>query len=334
MDHAPNGYHAHIYFQGTDERARALALREALSGRFPDAVLGRVHEGPVAFHPAPMYQVKFAPEHLQAVLPWLHAHHAGLSVLIHPLIGDVVAAHTTEAIWIGAPLELDRDRLARATEGRPVRTPVLTGDAAPFTVLRLDASGRRADSAGRALADQAVARLVAANPGARVLRRDLADGLPLLDPERLAAMWTAPEQRTARQAGLMADGDVLIDELKAADAVVLAMPIYNFGPPAALKAWADLVARNGVTFAYAPTGPKGLLPDRPVYAIVTSGGTPVDAPYDHATPWLRQFLSFVGISDVRIIKAERLVAGGADAARAAQDALDAALPGAGVQAAK
>jgi FMN-dependent NADH-azoreductase len=281
-----------------------------------------------------MYQVKFAPEHLQAVLPWLHAHHAGLSVLIHPLIGDVVAAHTTEAIWIGAPLELDRDRLARATEGRPVRTPVLTGDAAPFTVLRLDASGRRADSAGRALADQAVARLVAANPGARVLRRDLADGLPLLDPERLAAMWTAPEQRTARQAGLMADGDVLIDELKAADAVVLAMPIYNFGPPAALKAWADLVARNGVTFAYAPTGPKGLLPDRPVYAIVTSGGTPVDAPYDHATPWLRQFLSFVGISDVRIIKAERLVAGGADAARAAQDALDAALPGAGVQAAK
>lgn len=333
MAHAPTGYHAHVYFQSDTQRARAHALRAALADRFPSATTGPVHDRPVAFHPAPMFQVRFAPEHLPSVLPWLHAHHAGLSILVHPLIGDVVAAHTTEAIWIGEPIALDRDRLARAGEGARVRPPVHETDAA-FTILRIDASARRADSAGRALADDAVARLQAAHPGARVLHRDLADGLPLLDPERLAAMWTAPAERDARQAGLMADGDRLIEELQAADAVVLAMPIYNFGPPAALKAWADLVARNGVTFRYTPTGPEGMLPDRPVYAIVTSGGTPVDAPYDLATPWLRQFLRFVGIEDVRIVKAERLVAGGEAAAQAARDGLDAVLPARAGQAAK
>jgi FMN-dependent NADH-azoreductase len=327
MPHAPTGYHAHIYFLDETQRERALLLREAVAQRFPAAILGRVHAGPVAFHPAPMYQVKFAPEHLTAVLPWLHAHHAGLSVLVHPIIGDVVAAHTTEAIWIGAALEVDRERLAAAGEDTSVRG-ISADSPAPFTILRIDASGRRAGSVGRGLADDAVSRLVAANPGARVVHRDLADGLPLLDPERLSALWTAAGDRSVRQAGLMADGDVLIEELKAADAVVLAMPIYNFGPPAALKAWADLVARSGVTFHYTATGPKGALKDRPVYAIVTSGGLPIGADADHATPWLRRFLGFVGIADVRIIKAERLVAGGEAAAEAARHALDTALPAA------
>lgn len=325
MAHAPTGYHAHIYFLDDAERERALHLRAAVAQRFPSAVLGRVHTGPVAFHPAAMYQVKFPPEHLPAVLPWLHAHHAGLSVLVHPIIGDVVAAHTSEAIWIGGALEVDRERLAAAGADNHVRGPAPVDDP-PFTILRIDASARRAGSVGRTLADTAVARLVATHPGARVLHRDLADGLPLLDPERLGALWADAGTRTARQDGLMADGTALIAELQSADAIVLAMPIYNFGPPAALKAWADLVARSGVTFHYTATGPEGALADRPVYAIVTSGGTPVGASVDHATPWLRQFLAFMGIRDLRLIRAERLVAGGEAAAQAARDALDAALP--------
>lgn len=126
------------------------------------------------------------------------------------------------------------------------------------------------------------------------------------------------------------DGDTPIRELEAADAVVLAMPIYNFSPPATLKAWADLVTRSGVTFHPTQTGPKGALRDQPVCAVVTSGGLPIDAAADHATPWLRQFLVAIWIADVRVIKAARLVAGGPAAAQAA---LELVLPAAPARAA-
>ena len=102
----------------------------------------------------------------------------------------------------------------------------------------------------------------------------------------------------------------MIAELEAADAIVIGMPIYNFAPPAALKAWADQVAVPGRTFSYSADGPKGLLEGKKAYVVVTSGGTQVDSPIDFATPWLRFFLGFIGITDVTVIAADRL---GADA---------------------
>lgn len=111
----------------------------------------------------------------------------------------------------------------------------------------------------------------------------------------------------------------MIDELKNSEIVVIGLPLYNFGPPAALKAWADLVARAGTTFGYTASGPEGLLADRPIYIVAASGGTPIDSDADHATPWLRQFLNFLGVSDVSVIAAEGLAANPEKAMAAAFD---------------
>lgn len=116
--------------------------------------------------------------------------------------------------------------------------------------------------------------------------------------------------RAAEQAASLELSDTLIAELEAADAIVIGMPIYNFAPPAAVKAWADQVAVPGRTFSYSADGPKGLLEGKKAYVVVTSGGTQVDSPIDFATPWLRFFLGFIGITDVTVIAADRL---GADA---------------------
>lgn len=319
MTTRPTGYHAHIYFLDDDQRAATLALLEAIAARFPQARIGRVHDRPVAFHPAPMVQVAFPPEHLAAVLPWLMARRGALSVLVHPLIGDVVRAHTTDAVWLGAPLALDRSILDRVGRAQVRETAAASAPSAGRTILRIDASMRRDGSVGRQLADRVVTHLAGQLPDAAVLRRDLADGVPLLDPDRLQAWWTAEAERSPVQHALMDPSDTLIAELEAADAVVIAAPLYNFGPPAALKAWFDLVARAGRTFDYTPTGPVGRLADRPVYVVVTTGGVPVDAPVDFLTPWLRQALHFIGIDDVRVLAADRLVAGG-EARRAEVDA--------------
>ena len=101
--------------------------------------------------------------------------------------------------------------------------------------------------------------------------------------------------------------DELVDELLAAETIVISTPIYNFGPPAAAKAWFDLVARAGRTFKYEPTGPIGLIGGgKKVYLVVTSGGVPVGSPVDFCTPWFKQALNFLGISDIEIIDSSQL----------------------------
>ena len=88
--------------------------------------------------------------------------------------------------------------------------------------------------------------------------------------------------------------------------MVIGSPIYNFGVPAKLKTWADQVARAGVTFKYTLNGPIGLLENKKAYVAIASGGTRVDSEIDFATPWLRQFLKFIGIDDVKVIFADQL----------------------------
>ena len=187
-----------------------------------------------------------------------------------------------------------------------------------MNILRIDSSARYDDSVGRDLASRLIERL---NPdgSANVVTRDLGAGVSLLDEPTVGAAFTPPEARTGAQVDLLAEGQELIDELAAADAVVIAMPIYNFSAPASLKAWADLVARVGVTFKYTESGPVGLLADRPVYLIVTSGGVPIDSPADFATGWIRQFLGFIGISDVTLVEAGELNTDPERAVAAARD---------------
>jgi FMN-dependent NADH-azoreductase len=94
-----------------------------------------------------------------------------------------------------------------------------------------------------------------------------------------------------------------VDELKAAEVIVIGMPVYNFGIPAALKVWVDMVARARLTFRYTENGPEGLLKGKKVYLVVASGGVAVDSDVDFATPYMRHVLRFLGIDDIEVVTA-------------------------------
>ncbi len=178
-------------------------------------------------------------------------------------------------------------------------------------VLRIDASARRDGSVSRQLTDQLVKRLAPT----KTITRDLAEGLPLLDETWIGANFTPADQRSPEQADKLALSDTLIAEIQAADTLVIGLPIYNFGVPAALKAWVDLVARAGVTFRYTETGPKGLLEGKRAIIVVASGGTEAGSAIDFATGYMRHVLGFIGISEVDFVTADRMMVD-ADAALA------------------
>jgi FMN-dependent NADH-azoreductase len=188
-----------------------------------------------------------------------------------------------------------------------------------FTVLRIDASARRDDSISRRLVSRIVARLA---PG-RTISRDLAEGVPQVTGEWIAASRTPAGVRDAAAQATLALSDRLIAELQAADIVVIGMPIYNFGMPAALKAWIDLVARAGVTFRYGENGPVGLLEGKRAIVAVASGGTRVGSDIDFATGHLRHVLGFIGITDVDFVAADALMAEAEDTLQRAEDRIEA-----------
>ncbi len=158
------------------------------------------------------------------------------------------------------------------------------------------------------LAERFVADWLVRNPGGRVVTRDLsADPVPHLTAERFQAFSVKREDRTAEQQAAVDFSDMLIDELKAADTIVLGVPMYNFSVPSTLRAYFDHIARAGVTFQYTSTGPEGLLKGRRAYVFVTRGGVYSDAA-DTQTPSLRLFLSFLGL-EPQFVYAEGLALG-------------------------
>ncbi|MEM8851907.1 MAG: NAD(P)H-dependent oxidoreductase [Pseudomonadota bacterium] len=179
-------------------------------------------------------------------------------------------------------------------------------------ILRIDASARHDGSYSRKLTDRLVARL-----GGDVTTRDLADTpIPQVDETWVGATFTPPADRSEAQNTALDLSDTLVAELQNADTIVIATPVYNFGVPGALKAWADHVARVGVTFAYTETGPKGLLDGKRAIIAVASGGTKVGSDIDFATPWLKFFLGFLGITNVEIVAADGLMGDPEGVARA------------------
>jgi len=173
------------------------------------------------------------------------------------------------------------------------------------TVLHINASGTRTGSISRA----ATARLLQDLSPTHVITRDLAEGpLPQVDETWIATRLIPDTDLTAQDKDILALSDTLIAELKHADIVLIGMPIYNFGMPAALKAWIDLIARPKVTFSYTEKGPVGLLEGKKAFVAVASGGVPVGAPMDFATPHLQQVLEFVGIDDITVHTAKDIVA--------------------------
>jgi len=179
------------------------------------------------------------------------------------------------------------------------------------------------------LAYRAIERIRQADPAARITVRDLgAEPVPYFDAATAGALFTAPEARTEAQREIVALSDALVAELSAAERVVIAVPVYNFGLPAQLKSYFDLVARAGVTFRYTPEGvPEGLLRDKRVVVLYARGGVAAGTPVDSITPYLRTFLGFLGMDDIEFVAAEGIKMGeeaqrqGLDRAAARVDAL-------------
>ena len=188
-----------------------------------------------------------------------------------------------------------------------------------MSILLISSSPNLEGSASRALA-QTLADSLAGD--AHIVVRDLgANPPPHLDQETIGAFYTPEADRTAEQNQKLALSDALIDEVFAADAIVIAAPMHNFGITSSLKAWIDQVARVGRTFEPTGQGPKGLVTDRPVYVVTTRGGvygpgTPFNH-LDHLEPYLRRALNFIGLEDISFIYAEG-TAKGDDGIKAAQ----------------
>jgi FMN-dependent NADH-azoreductase len=172
-------------------------------------------------------------------------------------------------------------------------------------ILRIDASARKTGSVSRSLTDETIDRLAEIS-AVNLTSRDVAGGLPFVNEDWVAANFTPANDRTDAHKATLGLSDNLVAELKAADTIVIATPIYNFGIPATLKAWVDMICRVGMTFQYTENGPVGLLAGKRAIILIASGGTTVGSPIDFATPYLKQAMAFIGITDVTFIAADAM----------------------------
>ena len=144
------------------------------------------------------------------------------------------------------------------------------------------------------------------HPADNIVVRDLAaDPLPVLDGEIIAALGGNGELNE-RQKAAAALSLKLIDEIKAADYVVVAVPMYNFGIPVQLKTWFDMICRAGITFSYSETGPQGHLTGKKVLVVTTTGGAHRNTATDLALAHAQAVLSFIGLKDITVAYAEAL----------------------------
>lgn len=183
------------------------------------------------------------------------------------------------------------------------------------TLLQINSSLFGDNGNSSVLSQEFVQSWKAQNPNGNVVVRDFAkEDVPHLDAARVQALFSPAEGRTPEQQAVLDYSDKIIAEIEAADAIVIGVPLYNFGVPSTLKAYFDHIARAGVTFKYTETGPVGLLTDKPVYIIAARGGVYKGQPSDTQSPFLTTFLNFVGLKDVHFIYAEGLNIGQKDQA--------------------
>ncbi len=175
------------------------------------------------------------------------------------------------------------------------------------TLLQINSSIFSSGGQSTQLADQFVSAWHIKEPETQIIVRDLAnDPIPHLDAQRVLAFFAQPETRTPEQQAYVTESDKLIDEIKHARIIVIGLPMYNFGIPSTLKAYFDQIARAGVTFRYTENGPEGLLTGKKVYIFAARGGLYAGTPMDSQTDYVRNFLGFLGITDVEFIYAEGL----------------------------
>lgn len=174
------------------------------------------------------------------------------------------------------------------------------------TILHINSSERIQDSVTRQVSAELVSQLQKQSVLA-IKSRDLAKGIPFINEDWIHANFTDPEQRTEQNRQALATSDQLVEELQAAEILVIASPIYNFSVPAVLKAWIDQVARARVTFRYTENGPEGLLKAKKAYLVMASGGVPLGSEVDYASTYLKQVMNFLGIQDVTVVDAGSLI---------------------------
>ena len=172
-------------------------------------------------------------------------------------------------------------------------------------IYQIDSSARKEGSTSRALAKKVLEKIK--KPGDEVIYRDLNDEMVFVSGLTESGMNIDEKDQNENHKKMFKLSDQLVKELKESDIIIISAPIYNYGPPATLKAWSDLAARVGETFRFKSNGRReGLLKNKKAYLVITSGGTKLNSSEDFLTPWLKFILNFFGIEKIDIICADQM----------------------------
>ena len=172
-------------------------------------------------------------------------------------------------------------------------------------IYQIDSSARKEGSTSRALAKKLLDKIK--KPEAEIIYRDLDDEMVFVSGLTESGMKIDEKDQTKHHKKMFELSDTLVKELKESDIIIISAPIYNYGPPATLKAWSDLAARIGETFRFKSNGRReGLLKNKRAFLVITSGGTKLNSEEDFLTPWLKFILNFFGIEKVEIISADQM----------------------------
>ena len=165
-------------------------------------------------------------------------------------------------------------------------------------ILKIDSSARTVASTSRELSELLAQRLQVLNPGSELISRDLNQGLSFISEEMINCFYTPEESLNDAQKTTLAESDTMTQELVDSDIIIIGAPMYNFTITGLLKTYIDQICRLGKTFSTNPTGFEGLLHNKKVYIVATSGGTPFGSGGDFMLPYLRHSLSFIGLTNV------------------------------------
>ena len=172
-------------------------------------------------------------------------------------------------------------------------------------IYQIDSSARKEGSTSRALAKKLLDKIK--KPDDQIIYRDLDDEMVFVSGLTESGMKIDKKDQTEHHKKMFELSDTLVKELKESDIIIISAPIYNYGPPATLKAWSDLAARVGETFRFKPNGRReGLLKNKRAFLVITSGGTKLNSDEDFLTPWLKFILNFFGIEKIDIICADQM----------------------------
>lgn len=169
-------------------------------------------------------------------------------------------------------------------------------------ILKINSSAAKKTSISRGEVDVIISKLIK-DSEAEVIDRDVAYAdLPFPDDKFLEAIFSH-EELNEEQKRITKLSDKLVDELMESDILVIGAPMYNFGIPASLKAYFDLIARAGKTFHYTDQGyPVGLLENKKAIVVITTGGVPLGSPMDFSKNYISTFLGFLGVKDIEFVE--------------------------------